>query len=214
MQVANDVASANELPSCEARPGRRVNNSAAAGKLQGGKLRKDCVRALWSVVLPRARRLRMSQQRCVGLGSLDAGVRLASCAATKTRWRDPAGHLLSWCLPPAACRPARLRPPCRGGQRLGLITWASPVSAARLDFLVPPGGVDKAALRSLQRLDPRAGAAVGGTLDLCSITSGLAFKKKSVSVTDRWRTSSRARPRWTDSPRRATWAATSCCATT
>ena len=46
MQVANDVASVNELPSCEARPGRRVNNS-ASGKLQGGELRKDC----WSVVL-------------------------------------------------------------------------------------------------------------------------------------------------------------------
>ena len=42
MQVANDVASAKELPSCEARPGRRVNNS-AAGKLQGGELREDCV---------------------------------------------------------------------------------------------------------------------------------------------------------------------------
>ena len=41
MQVANDVASAKELPSCEARPGRRVNNS-ASGKLQGGKLREDC----------------------------------------------------------------------------------------------------------------------------------------------------------------------------
>ena len=36
MQVANDVASAKELPSCEARPGRRVNNS-ASGKLQGGE---------------------------------------------------------------------------------------------------------------------------------------------------------------------------------
>ena len=44
MQVANDVASANKLPSSEARPGRRVNNSAAAGKLQGGKLRKNCVK--------------------------------------------------------------------------------------------------------------------------------------------------------------------------
>ena len=33
---------ANELPGREARPGRRVNNS-AAGKLQGGKLREDCV---------------------------------------------------------------------------------------------------------------------------------------------------------------------------
>ena len=43
LQVANDVTSANELPSREARPGRRVNNSAAAGKLQGGKLREDCV---------------------------------------------------------------------------------------------------------------------------------------------------------------------------
>ena len=43
MQVANGVASANELPSCEARPGRCVNNSAAAGKLQGGELREDCV---------------------------------------------------------------------------------------------------------------------------------------------------------------------------
>ena len=40
MQVANDVASAKER--CEARPGRRVNNS-PAGKLQGGKLREDCV---------------------------------------------------------------------------------------------------------------------------------------------------------------------------
>ena len=29
--------------SSEARPGRRVNNSAAAGKLQGGELREDCV---------------------------------------------------------------------------------------------------------------------------------------------------------------------------
>ena len=39
-----NVTSANELPSREARPGRRVNNSAAAGKLQGGELRKDCVK--------------------------------------------------------------------------------------------------------------------------------------------------------------------------
>ena len=42
MQVANDVASAKELPSCEARPGRRVNNS-AAGKLQGGELREGAL---------------------------------------------------------------------------------------------------------------------------------------------------------------------------
>ena len=41
-RLPNDVASAKELPSREARPGRRVNNS-AAGKLQGGELREDCV---------------------------------------------------------------------------------------------------------------------------------------------------------------------------
>ena len=39
--VANDAA-AKKLPSCEARPGRRLNNS-AAGKAAGGKLREDCV---------------------------------------------------------------------------------------------------------------------------------------------------------------------------
>ena len=55
MQVANDVTSANELPSCEARPGRRVNNSAAAGKLQGGELREDGRSGAWSC-WPRARR--------------------------------------------------------------------------------------------------------------------------------------------------------------
>ena len=49
MQVANDVASVNELPSREARPGRRVSNS-AAGKLQGGELREGCVEAPWSAV--------------------------------------------------------------------------------------------------------------------------------------------------------------------
>ena len=52
MQVANDAASAKELPSCEARPGRRVNNS-AAGKLQGGKLREDCVEGALERGLPR-----------------------------------------------------------------------------------------------------------------------------------------------------------------
>ena len=56
MQVANGVASANELPSCEARPGRCVNNSAAAGKLQGGELREDCVEG----------RRRMSRWRMFG----------------------------------------------------------------------------------------------------------------------------------------------------
>ena len=44
MQVANDVASAKELPSREARPGRRVNKSAAASSA------RIASRALWSVV--------------------------------------------------------------------------------------------------------------------------------------------------------------------
>ena len=79
MQVANDAASAKELPSCEARPGRRVNNS-AAGKLQGGELREDCVEgALERGLAGRERGVRgvRGQQRRVGLGPLerrDAGV--------------------------------------------------------------------------------------------------------------------------------------------
>ena len=80
MQVANDVASANELPSSEARPGRRVDNPAAAGKLQGGELREDCVKgALEHGLAGRERGVRgvRGQQRRVGLGPLnrrDAGV--------------------------------------------------------------------------------------------------------------------------------------------
>ena len=38
------------LQSSKIRPGRRVFNFAAE-KLQGGKLRKSCVKGLWSVVL-------------------------------------------------------------------------------------------------------------------------------------------------------------------
>ena len=79
MQVANDAASLNKLPSCEARPGRRVNNS-AAGKLQGGELREDCVEgALERGLAGGERGVRgvRGQQRRVGLGGLerrDAGV--------------------------------------------------------------------------------------------------------------------------------------------
>ena len=68
-----------ELPSCEARPGRRVNNS-AAGKLQGGELREDCVEgALERGLAGGERGVRgvRGQQRRVGLGGLerrDAGV--------------------------------------------------------------------------------------------------------------------------------------------
>ena len=133
MQVANDVTSANELPSREARPGRRVNNSAAAGKLQGGELREDCVESALERGLSLAESAAFVAYEASSVASALApwsavmlASRLASCAAT---WRDPAGHLLSWCLPPAACptrppwragRPARLRPPCRGGRRPGL----------------------------------------------------------------------------------------------
>ena len=80
MQVANDVASANKLPSSEARPGRRVNNSAVAGKLQGGEVREDCVEgALERGLAGGERGVRgvRGQQRRVGLGALerrDAGV--------------------------------------------------------------------------------------------------------------------------------------------
>ena len=40
-------------------------------------------------------------------------------AGAPASWQDPAGHLLSWCLPPAACP---TRPPWReqGGQRAGV----------------------------------------------------------------------------------------------
>ena len=64
MQVANDVTSANELPSREARPGRRVNNSAAAGKLQGGELRPP-----WRAERParlRPRQTLADSEACLG----------------------------------------------------------------------------------------------------------------------------------------------------
>ena len=106
VQVANDAASAKELPSCEARPGRRVNNS-AAGKLQGGELREDCVEgALERGLAGQERGVRgvRGQQRRVGLGPLER--RDAGVTASKLRcWR--------------AGRPARWRPPCREGRRPG-----------------------------------------------------------------------------------------------
>ena len=133
MQVANDVTSANELPSREARPGRRVNNSAAAGKLQGGELREDCVEgALERGLAGRAFVAYEASSVASALAPWSAVMlasRLASCAATKASVARPSRHLLSWCLPAAACptrppwragRPARLRPPCQGGRRPGL----------------------------------------------------------------------------------------------
>ena len=92
MQVANDVASANELPSSEARPGRRVSNSAAAGKLQGGELREDCVEgALERGLAGRERGVRgvRGQQRRVGLGPLER--RDAGVAASKLRCDEGLG---------------------------------------------------------------------------------------------------------------------------
>ena len=84
MQVANDVASANELPSCEARPGRRVNNSAAAGKLQGGELREDCVEGALDSLAESA-----AFERRVGLGPLER--RDAGVAASKLRCDEGLG---------------------------------------------------------------------------------------------------------------------------
>ena len=56
-------------------------------------------------------------------------------------------------------------------------------STARLDLSVSPGGIAKL-LRSLRRLDPRAGA-VAGTLDLYNMQiRASAFEGESVSVTD------------------------------
>ena len=90
-------------------------------------------------------------------------------------------------------------------------------STARLDFSVPPGGIAKLHFGAFGGSIPRLVQQSAGTLDLYSMQiRASAFEGESVSVTDLWRTRwpSRARPRWTGSPRRATWAATSCCATT
>ena len=91
MQVANDDASANELPSREARPGRRVNNS-AAGKLQGGELREDCVEGALECGLAggeRSVRGARGQQRRVGLGALER--RDACIPASKLRCDEGLG---------------------------------------------------------------------------------------------------------------------------
>ena len=79
MQVANDVASLNELPSCEARPGRRVTTP-PPGSCTAAKLREDCVEGALERGLAggeRGARGVRGQQRRVGLGGLerrDAGV--------------------------------------------------------------------------------------------------------------------------------------------
>ena len=112
MQVANDVTSANELPSREARPGRRVNNSAAAGKSAFVAYEASSVAsalAPWSAVM---------------LAS-----RLASCAATKASVARPSRAFailvstssgVSNSSTVESREASALRPPCRGGRRPGL----------------------------------------------------------------------------------------------
>ena len=82
MQVANDAASAKELPSCEARPGRRVNNS-AAGKLQGGAV-SLAESAAFVAYEASSVASALAPWSAVMLAS-----RLASCAATKASVARP-----------------------------------------------------------------------------------------------------------------------------
>ena len=51
MQVANDVTSTNELPSREARPGRRVTTPPLPESCRAASSARIASRALWSVVL-------------------------------------------------------------------------------------------------------------------------------------------------------------------
>ena len=83
-------------------------------------------------------------------------------------------------------------------------------STARLDFSVPPGGIAKLHFGAFGGSIPGLVQQSAGTLDLYSM------QIRASAFEGEWRTRwpSRARPRWTGSPRRATWAATSCCATT
>ena len=87
MQVANDAASAKELPSREARPGRRVNNS-AAGKLQGGELREDCVEGALERGLV-AYEASSVASALAPWSTVMLASRLASCAATKASVARP-----------------------------------------------------------------------------------------------------------------------------
>ena len=114
MQVANDVASANELPSREPCPGRRVNNS-ASGKLQGGEVRKALAESAAFVAYEAS-----SVASALAPWSAEMlASRLASCAATKASVARPSTPFAilvstsSGVSNPKAGRPARLRPPCR-----------------------------------------------------------------------------------------------------
>ena len=87
-------------------------------------------------------------------------------------------------------------------------------STARLDFSVPPGGIAKLHFGAFGGSIPGLVQQSAGTLDLYSMQiRASAFEGESVSVTDLL-ADSLALTGSASSPRRATWAATSCCATT
>ena len=86
MQVANDAASAKELPSCEARPGRRVPESCRA---------RIASRALWSALLLAESAAFVAYEASSVASALapwsaaTLASRLASCAATKASVARP-----------------------------------------------------------------------------------------------------------------------------
>ena len=88
VQVANDVASAKELPRREARPGRRVN---AAGKLQGGKLRENCVKGALEHGLAGGERGVVACEASSVASALEAERRDAGVPASKLRCDEGLG---------------------------------------------------------------------------------------------------------------------------
>ena len=97
MQVANDVASTKELPSCEARPGRRVPpGSCRAARRGRSGVWSRWPREAWSAEMPVSR--------------------LASCAATKASVQHCVCYLsvhLQWSVQPVHRGE-------QGGQRAGV----------------------------------------------------------------------------------------------
>ena len=86
MQVANDVTSTNDLPSREARPGRRVNNPPLSESCRAASSARIASRALWSVVSLAESVAYEASSVALALAPWSAAMlasRLASCAATK-----------------------------------------------------------------------------------------------------------------------------------
>ena len=113
MQVANDAASAKELPSCEARPGCRAASSASIAS-----------RALWSAVSLAESAAFVAYEASSAVSALEAwsavmlASRLASCAATKVLVARPSsicyfGVYLQW-------RVQSVHRGEQGGQRSGV----------------------------------------------------------------------------------------------